>query len=148
VDLADRFWSHVERRGPDECWPWKLSVRRDGYGQIRYGRRQLATHRLAYQLAVGPIPAGTGHHGMVVRHTCDYRRCCNPAHLRLGTQAQNLKDMQLRWRDAKVVASLDQVCIARTLSVLGHKVNTIARHLGLTHNTVYPIVHGRTWRWV
>lgn len=44
-------------------------------------------HRVAYQALVGPIPAG-----MTVDHTCHNRICCNPAHLRLLTNAENARD--------------------------------------------------------
>lgn len=97
--LAERFWARVDSSGgPDACWPWKLSCRRDGYGQIRVAGCCVAAHRLAYELAVGPIPDGTGFHGAVVMHTCDNRKCCNPAHLHLGSQYDNLRDMYNKGR--------------------------------------------------
>ena len=79
----------VEVRGEDDCWPWRGcrggSLR---YGQVRRGPSTRYAHRVAYAL----------HHGVdersldVVMHTCDNPVCCNPAHLRHGTQAENLQD--------------------------------------------------------
>jgi hypothetical protein len=86
-----RFWSRVEVGPVDECWPWRLSTKAEGYGQIGWtegghdGRRFNAlAHRLAFMLAVGPIPDG-----LTVDHLCRNPPCCNPAHLRLLTNAEN-----------------------------------------------------------
>jgi len=49
-------------------------------------------------VANGPIPQSDGYHGAVVMHTCDNRLCCNPRHLRLGSQADNVRDMDVKGR--------------------------------------------------
>lgn len=65
-----------------------------GYGRFQYeGRLLKSAHRVAYELAVGPIPVG-----LLVRHTCDNPPCCNPAHLELGTNADNASDRDTRGR--------------------------------------------------
>jgi len=75
--LADRFWSKVERRGPNDCWPWTAGTDRYGYGKFAVtidGRRRfLPAHRVVYLLAHGSLPF------FDVLHTCDCRTCCNPA---------------------------------------------------------------------
>lgn len=89
--LAKRFWPKVDASGGDNsCWTWRASKHTNGYGQIGSGGRgrPLLSHRVSWQLTNGDIPAG-----MVVCHKCDNPLCCNPAHLFLGTQADNLKDM-------------------------------------------------------
>jgi hypothetical protein len=96
-----RLWRQVDRRGPDECWLWTAKRRIKGYGVINWGgrgSRPILAHRLAWILTNGPIPDGEGAHGTVVMHTCDNRLCCNPAHLRLGTQGDNVKDMDAKGR--------------------------------------------------
>lgn len=81
--------------GPS-CWEIQGKLNGpNGYGQIALGRidgrlRFACTHRVAWELAFGPIPDG-----LRVLHNCpggDNPRCVNPAHLYLGTQQDNMRD--------------------------------------------------------
>lgn len=79
-----------------DCHVWSGACRNKGYGVVRFGGRNsplLATHRLAYELWVGPIPEGLN-----VLHRCDNPPCCNPAHLFLGTHEDNMRDMVTKGR--------------------------------------------------
>lgn len=69
------------------------SVRPDGYRQVHYNGRHVLVHRLAYELAYGPIPKG-----MKACHRCDRPSCVNPSHIFLGTQKDNLRDMFAKGR--------------------------------------------------
>ncbi|MBN1837885.1 MAG: HNH endonuclease [Spirochaetales bacterium] len=97
VSVGERFWSKVEIGAPDECWPW-TGAKTKGYGSLRVGDHAVYAHRLAYELTYGPIPEGRGFHGTVAMHTCDNPACCNPGHIVIGTQEENLRDMSAKCR--------------------------------------------------
>ena len=98
-----RFWSMVERRSPDECWPWIGSTDTTGYGRLQGGsdgaRRQQMAHRFSHELHIGPIPAGyeVDHRCHNADQTCPrgssclHRRCVNPAHLEAVTRTENIR---------------------------------------------------------
>jgi hypothetical protein len=71
----------------NECWIWQGSKHRQGYGSLRYKRKYSLVHRIAWEVYIGDIPKG-----MKVCHKCDMTSCCNPKHLFLGTQKDNVKD--------------------------------------------------------
>jgi hypothetical protein len=87
ADDLERFWSKVDVRGPDECWPWKGAPDRHGYGRIRIGGRSGRTvlaHRVSYVLKNGePEPE------LVLDHDCRNRPCCNPDHTVPRTNQEN-----------------------------------------------------------
>ncbi len=89
---AERFWRRVDRSGgPDSCWLWTGGRYRDGYGQCRAVGKKMANHRAAWVITHGSLPPK----GLYVLHNCpggDKKLCCNPAHLWLGTHADNMAD--------------------------------------------------------
>jgi hypothetical protein len=95
-----RFWAKVKRS--DGCWLWTAATFKNGYGMFAAGRFANGktdtryAHRVAYELCIGQIPGG-----LQIRHSCDTPACCNPDHLRLGTQADNIHDSVVRGRRAK-----------------------------------------------
>lgn len=69
---------------------------RDGYCKIERLSKEWFMHRYVYHITFGEIPDGS-----VIRHKCDNPQCCNPDHLELGTQLENMRDRILRNRPSK-----------------------------------------------
>jgi hypothetical protein len=82
--LSKSFWTKVDIRSENECWPWKLSTGSHGYGQTWDKITVRVAHRCAWELTYGRIPVG-----LTIDHLCRNRRCCNPQHLRLLTNLEN-----------------------------------------------------------
>lgn len=81
-----RFWSRVEVPvDGDGCWIWTGCKAGFGYGRPMYRGRSRSAHRIAYELLVGPIPAG-----LELDHLCRNPPCVNPAHLEPVTHQVNL----------------------------------------------------------
>jgi hypothetical protein len=86
------FWDKVEVRGPDECWPWKRAKNKQGYGQVTINRKQQPAHRVAWELSTGQeMPTD-----LLALHSCDWKPCCNPGHVRPGTGKDNAADVKAR----------------------------------------------------
>lgn len=92
-----RFWSKVDRSGGwNACWPWKASLKDGHYGAFGWFGRVRRSHQIAYILSYNVSDIA-----LCVLHSCDNSICCNPKHLHLGTQLQNIAERQVRNRTAK-----------------------------------------------
>lgn len=103
--LAVRFWSKVDQRAPEACWPWRASRSINGYGRILLNGKLEVAPRIAWAITHGEDPGPYD-----VCHSCDNPACCNPAHLWRGTRQQNLRDMVKKRRhgSARLQDVLDQ----------------------------------------
>jgi hypothetical protein len=170
----DRFWSKVDRRGPDECWPWLGGKTSDGYGRFKYGRCEYKAIRVAYYLQTGKLPDT----GMSILHSCDFPACQNAAHLREGTTRENMKDRDERGRTAKGDRSgsrlhpQSSIFVTRNPQKLnppigskhpratltekdippirmrharGERTVDIALSLGVSKHVIYDIIRGKNW---
>lgn len=97
IPIEERFWSKVDIKSDDDCWNFLGFKNSDGYGRIgTSGNKTEGSHRIAFRLSKGGIPKGS-----VVMHTCDNPSCCNPHHLILGSQNDNIQDMIQKKRFVK-----------------------------------------------
>jgi len=91
VNLEGRFWRRVEVGDPEKCWRYKGPFSHNGYGRFSACGKWFRAHRFAYEISHGVPPQG-----LLVRHLCHNRLCVNPAHLALGTSADNGRDTAVK----------------------------------------------------
>lgn len=127
----------------DECIVWPLCVAR-GYGVMSGNRR---AHRVAYEATHGPLAPGA-----CVLHSCDNPPCVNPAHLRAGTQAENVADMVAKDRQAgrgqsgpRRRLTEDQVREAKSALAEGDTTARIAIRLGMSTHAIWAIKRKKAW---
>ena len=84
LPVADRLWDKVEVGHPLGCWEW-TAYKDNGYGRINVDRVPVPSHRVAYELLVGPIPDG-----MHLDHLCRNPSCVNPDHLEPVSSRDNV----------------------------------------------------------
>ena len=136
-----------------DCINWSKSLGHNGYGITTRNNKTYRAHRLAYCDYHGIDHSDIK--GMVVRHTCDNRKCINPEHLVIGTHQDNMDDMKKRNRTAKGEAhgraKLSEVDIKtiRDRYIRGSKVHgllAIAKDFGVAFQTVSKIVNRHRWQ--
>lgn len=163
-EMLRRFMEKV--REDAGCWIWTGAKDRKGYGKFSIGNSRMAdgkrrnsmvsAHRVSYELFIGPIPEGQGFHGSCVLHRCDNPACVNPAHLFIGSNADNVRDMDLKGRritktrlgSAHHNAVLDEQKVAEIYQMAIHRLKPqlqIARQFGVCLSTVSHIKTGRLW---
>lgn len=151
--VMDRIWPKVEKKGSEDCWLWVGKTQtKFGYGMVSIptgksgSKRSLVTsvHRVIYENEIGPILKG-----QVVRHSCDNPACCNPKHLCVGTQKDNIRDAISRGRNTfgekHPMAKLtnEEICAIR---LSNRPYYEIAKRFGVSPSTISLIKSGKRRR--
>ena len=140
-----------------DCLVWTGARDRYGYGWFEFQGKTLRTHRIAWELANGPIPGG-----LWVCHHCDNPPCCNTAHLFIGTRRDNVLDMsakgrhglQLRAdkvrgsRNGAAVLSESKVLAIRAGLARGESLNRLAAQFGVGKTTIVRVRDRESWAWL
>jgi hypothetical protein len=144
------FWKFVHKRNPIECWPWFGALSADGHPRFGAEGTQWWAHRLAYESAHGEI--GPWNFNNEVMHLCGNARCCNPAHLKLGTRAENLaqegaagKLSRIGTRNGNSRLSIEQVEAIRKDT---RSSRVVAAEYGLEKTQVLRIRRGAQWKYM
>jgi len=139
--------------GEDACHPWTGSTGKklNDYGRVRFMGTTIIVTRIVYTLTHGPIADE-----LVVRHSCDNRRCCNVKHLSTGTQADNVHDTISRGRYRHRTLVGEQVGTAKLTDVkvrdirarlkAGVLPSVLAREYGVSKATISMVRRRRRWR--
>ncbi len=131
------------------CWLWTGTLNDTGYGITSEYSKSMLAHRASYTLAFGAIPAG-----LSVLHRCDVPACINPAHLFLGTRADNVADMVAKNRNQKgetngrAVLTEAQVRIIKTMLADGATKVSVAEMFEVSRSLVSMIGSGKRWKHV
>lgn len=147
-----RAWRYIDRSGGESaCWPWTRSCQGTGYGRLTLSgssrpRRSVPAHRFIYEQTIGAIPTG-----MFVMHRCDNPPCCNPAHLALGTAAENSRDMVEKGRQARRAShgrfrkgklSAEALVAIRKRTAAGERQIDLAREYDVSRSRISQVVLG------
>lgn len=153
--LEERLRRYTSVGEDDDCWLWQGPVDGTGYGHLlihpdRGPQRNVAVHRLAYEIAYGALPDG-----LCVCHHCDTPPCVNPRHLFAGTQSDNMRDCVAKGRRPRgerhsraVITEAHAVEIyVADLSVWGAG-KRLSERLGVTPEIVFEVRGGWSWKHV
>lgn len=152
VAPEERFWSKVDIREPEMCWPWKAYRNEFGYGTFCYEGQMQHASRVVFALRGEAVPQG-----MEVLHSCDNPACVNPAHLSVGTHRDNMLESVQRGRHGgrkfsgerhpATKLTGDDVRMIRRLYDSGQATSKqLAVQYGLSTSGMWAIVSRKTWK--
>lgn len=155
----ERFGRRIaETDDPSDCWEWTGARTAAGYGRFTIHPEGKTVHQYAhrrvYEDVFGPIPDG-----WEVCHECDNPPCCNPAHLFIGTHADNMRDMADKGRNPgnghihgvkhhNAKLNPEKVLDIRARHTTGTTGRALAKEYGVTESTISRVILRKGWRQV
>jgi hypothetical protein len=142
---VERFFEKVLKT--ESCWLWQGTLS-NGYGNFAINGGHILAHRYSWELVHGPVPDG-----LWVLHNCpggDDPRCCNPAHLWLGTNQDNIADMAKKGsrkgeKSAQAKFTNTDILEMRRLAQAGVSFAEIAVKFSTGRSYVKQIVRRERW---
>ena len=150
------------------CWEWTGGKKVDGYGIFgsirdkKLNNKYQTSHRMSWLIHYGEIPIG-----LFVCHKCDNRVCCNPDHLFLGTQKENIADMikKHRYVKGKIYKGIEscqygenspfhKLTTEKVLEIRKYKETgnysskVLGDVYGVSGTTIDKICNGEKWAWL
>jgi len=142
--LKDRLLAKIER-DENGCWLFRGALAANGYGLIWRTNKNVATHRVAYEIFCGPITAED-----VICHKCDVRNCVNPDHLFKGTRLDNNRDKVEKGGQPRgethANSKLSEDDITKILSLRHMTGRAVADLFGVNQSTISRIWGGQRWK--
>ena len=150
IPLAVRFLKYVGRKTKNGCILWTGYTNGFGYGSIWSAEagKPVSAHCVSYAFFIGPID------GQCVLHKCDNPPCVNPAHLFLGSRAENMFDKVAKGRQHKGErtggAKLTEKAVKeiRRRFAAGESQASIAKYFAISPSSISRIVHRHDWKHV
>lgn len=145
---VSRFWEKVSILGEDECWPWTQGTTQRGYGVFWVQGQNVRSNRFALLVSSG-TPDDPSHLSL---HECDNPICCNPKHLRWGTNLDNAKDRLERGlpkfgeHSASAVLTQSQVEKLYQLRLEGWTIREAAKTIGASYTAAENVLTGSSWK--
>lgn len=145
----ERFWDKVDIKADDECWPWKGAADNKGRGRINIkGKAVIVTH-VALQLDNRPRP-NPPFENALHNFNC-HPSCCNPKHLRWGTQKENMQDKVLAGNSSHSFGTAKRKSNLTDQDVLDIRASTLTRSAlaklyNLSSRSIWEIAKRRSWR--
>lgn len=151
IPVEDRIYKFIDKKEENDCWNFLGFKNSDGYGIIGTSSgKSEGAHRVIYRIEKGEIPIGN-----VIMHTCDNPSCCNPNHLILGSQHENIIDMTTKNRgvyqkgEDSHLSKLSQnqvIEIRNKYTGLRGQKSKLAKEYNVRPSTITNILSRKTWK--
>jgi hypothetical protein len=145
--VSFRFWQKIQPLCNSSCLEWIGGRDKDGYGKFTIFHSTFRASRVAFFLYYGIDPGE-----LLVLHRCDNPKCVNPRHLKLGTQSDNIRDMDTKNRRGFIDTHGEKsgraiLCEQDVVNIRNSSKTTIqlARDYGVHYQTILHARRGLSW---